>query len=70
VGQALAAGLVDDVTLTVVPVALGRGVPVFGGLALPGRLTLCDARALGAGFVALRYTRGHTAAEPTCGERV
>jgi dihydrofolate reductase len=61
VGQAIAAGLVDDITLTVVPVTLGGGVPVFGGHACQERLHLLGARPLGAGFVELRYATAPTA---------
>ncbi|MEB3221695.1 MAG: dihydrofolate reductase family protein [Candidatus Sericytochromatia bacterium] len=58
VGQALAAGLVDEVTLTVVPVALGAGIAAFGGHPTPRPLGLLGARPLGAGFVELRYGAG------------
>jgi dihydrofolate reductase len=41
VRSALEAGLVDELTCTVVPVALGRGRPLLAGLA--GRLELAHA---------------------------
>src|SRR5690606_31242204 len=50
----LAAGLLDELTLTIVPVVLGAGIPLFGGT---GRkhLSLESARVIGAGMVQLRY---------------
>jgi dihydrofolate reductase len=53
--QALDAGLVDEITLTVVPVVLGAGVRLFAGIARPHRLDLERVRALRHGMVQLTY---------------
>lgn len=55
VRSALEAGLVDELTLTLVPVALGRGKPLFAGLSAPRSLRLRGHRAIGAGMVQLVY---------------
>lgn len=57
VQQALAADLVDEMTLTLIPLLLGGGIPLFASL--PGRrkLALVAQRALGGGLVQLRYER-------------
>lgn len=58
VRQFLAARLVDDLTLSVIPLLLGQGVPLFGG-ALPEQgLTLEEARSYPSGLVRLRYRAG------------
>ena len=55
----LAADLVDDLTITRIPVLLGEGIPLFGALpgALPGdiRLETRSATEIGAGMVQERY---------------
>jgi dihydrofolate reductase len=53
----LAAGLVDELTLSIVPVLLGAGVPLFGGV--PGRLELEASRAFPSGLVQARYRVTH-----------
>ena len=55
VTQFLAAGLLDSLTLSIVPVLLGTGIRLFAGN--PGRhgLTLESARTLPSGVVQLRY---------------
>jgi len=55
VRSALEAGLVDELTCTVVPVALGRGRPLLAGLAGRLELALAGARPIGGGMVELRY---------------
>ncbi|HEY1904577.1 MAG TPA: dihydrofolate reductase family protein [Myxococcaceae bacterium] len=57
----LAAGLLDSVTVSIVPVLLGTGVRLFA--TSPGRhdLTLESARTLPSGVVQLRYRSGATA---------
>ncbi len=54
--QALAArGLIDEYRLLVAPVALGRGVPLFSGLAQPVDLRLVGTRTFSRGALALIY---------------
>lgn len=52
--SALAVDLVDEITLTLVPVLLGTGIPLFGGTDRK-RLSLVSTQELGAGMVQLRY---------------
>lgn len=56
VRQFLAAGLLDRLTLSVVPVLLGEGRPLFGGVARA--LTLASTRAFPSGLVQLGYELG------------
>jgi dihydrofolate reductase len=51
----LRAGLIDDITITVVPVLLGSGVPLFGDTNGDLRLTHRGTRVLGAGLVQSTY---------------
>lgn len=53
-GQALSAGLVDELQLFLVPVAVGAGTPALGSTA-GLRLDLLDERRFGNGTVYLRY---------------
>jgi dihydrofolate reductase len=55
--SALGAGLVDELTLTVIPVVLGAGVPLFAATARK-KATLVSTREIGAGMVQLRYGFG------------
>ena len=53
----LAAGLIDDLTISIVPAILGRGIPLFG-LGTPAlSLTLESAESYPTGLVQLRYRR-------------
>jgi dihydrofolate reductase len=49
----LGADLVDDVTLSVIPVLLGAGIPLFGGV--ERRMTLASSRSFPSGLVQLCY---------------
>ncbi len=51
----LAAGLVDDITITTIPVLLSAGRPLFGPLAHDVYLTLESSRAYDFGFVQNTY---------------
>ena len=53
--HALDAGLVDDITLTLIPMVLGNGIPLFSGAKQTHWLELCSQRALGGGMVELLY---------------
>ncbi len=65
VGAFLAAGLLDDLTISIVPVVLGSGIRLFQG-DLPGSpVTLESCRSLPSGVVQLKYL----ARSPTTGTR-
>jgi dihydrofolate reductase len=49
----LAADLIDDVTLSVIPVLLGAGIPLFGGV--EQRMKLVSSRSFPSGLVQLCY---------------
>ncbi|WP_067816714.1 dihydrofolate reductase family protein [Actinomadura kijaniata] len=51
----LRAGLVDDLTITTVPVLIGRGLPLFGDLDADVPLTLRSVEDMGAGVVQAVY---------------
>ena len=57
IGQALDAGLVDEITLTLIPIALGEGVKLFGKTERIHSLHLESHRSIGGGMVELVYTR-------------
>ena len=56
----LAAGLVDEVTITVIPVLLGAGRALFGPLAGDVKLDHLSTKAYDFGFVQNRYRIGRT----------
>lgn len=49
--QFLAAGLITDLTISTIPILLGRGVPLFGDLARDVRLELVRSRGFESGLV-------------------
>lgn len=58
--QFLAAGLVSDLTLSVIPILLGDGIPLFGGggggpTARESRLELIGSQSFPSGLVQVRY---------------
>lgn len=59
--QALDAGLVDELTITLIPIVLGEGIPLFSG-ARRRALNLLSQRPVGAGLVELRYALNRSAA--------
>lgn len=52
--SALDAGLIDEITVTVVPIIIGKGIPLFAGAGRHHKLELLSERSLGAA-VELRY---------------
>jgi dihydrofolate reductase len=54
IGQFLAAGSLDELILFVVPVWLGRGVPLFDDV-LAGEAELLGTRSFATGLVEIRY---------------
>lgn len=53
--QFLAEGLLDDLTISLVPILLGEGVPLFGKTGRDVRLELVKTRAFESGLVQLEY---------------
>lgn len=51
----LAAGLIDELIVTLIPVLLGKGRPLFGPLGRDQRLSLAGSKVYGSGFVQLQY---------------
>ena len=53
--SALDAGLIDELVVTIVPIVLGQGMPLFAGVHARQPLTLVSSRTIGAGMVQLKY---------------
>ena len=51
----LQAGLIDEITITTIPILLGSGIPLFGQLAQGIHLKLLTSRVYSNGFVQTRY---------------
>ena len=63
----LAAGLLDQLTLSVVPSLIGAGMPLFGGVRLESGLTLEHATSFSNGIVQMRYRAPSAMNSPTAG---
>jgi len=51
----LAAGLIDEITITIIPILLGEGKPLFGPLPADIELELVESKAFEFGFVQIKY---------------
>jgi len=58
--EALEAGQVDELCVSVIPVALGRGVPLFAGLSRYQPLELVASKQFDGGLLQLTYRPSHT----------
>jgi dihydrofolate reductase len=56
----LAAGLLDQLTVSIVPVLIGEGLPLFGGVKLESGLTLEKVSSFAKGIVQLQYRASPT----------
>ncbi len=56
VQQFIRAGLLDDLTVTLAPVLIGSGIPLFGSLDHDVPLVLTGTRELGSGFTQATYS--------------
>ena len=52
----LQAGLLDEITVTTIPVLIGQGIPLFGPSEADVKLELAESRAFEDGLVQSRYT--------------
>jgi dihydrofolate reductase len=64
VTQCLALDLLDELSLAIVPVLLGGGLPLFRPLPAPINLRLTEAKPYKSGIVLLKYVRGSAPARP------
>ena len=53
--SALDARLIDEITVTLVPIVLGQGLPLFAGATRACPLQLLGSRNIGGGLVELKY---------------
>ena len=60
VSHLLAAGLLDEITVTILPVVLGAGIPLFRDTGPERWLSLRGHQVWPSGFVQLRYERRDT----------
>jgi dihydrofolate reductase len=54
--QSLSHNLIDELTLTRIPVLIGEGIPLFGALASDLKLQHLETRVYQSGFVQSRYS--------------
>lgn len=52
----LSAGLIDEITITIIPIILGKGIPLFGDMDQKNELQLIDSDSGSNGFVQVRYS--------------
>jgi dihydrofolate reductase len=52
-------GLVDGITITIIPILIGEGLPLFGPLGRDIKLELVESKAFKNGFVQSRYRIYH-----------
>lgn len=69
VGQFQAAGLIDEYILSIMPVVLGEGLPLFSGEGRREQLTLVTSHAYPSGVVQLTYRPEQTGAPSEGGDR-
>ncbi|MFK8004259.1 MAG: dihydrofolate reductase family protein [Polyangiales bacterium] len=62
VRSAMSSGCVDELCITLIPIVLGRGVPLFAGLKERHSLELVRTRPIGGGLVELVYRPASSAA--------
>ena len=51
----LEAGLIDELIITIIPVLIGNGIPLFGSLKQDIKLRLLESKAFGNGFLQCKY---------------
>jgi len=69
VTQCLALDLLDELSLAIVPVLLGGGLPLFRPLPAPINLRLAEAKPYKSGIVLLKYGRASAPPRPRRGSR-
>lgn len=65
--QGLEEDLIDDMTISFVPVTIGAGRPLFGGVPHNTAWTLTSVRSYPSGLVQMRYERSTARREPSRG---
>jgi len=53
----LNAGLIDEIILTIIPIILGKGIPLFGQRAIEQKLKHSDTKTFPTGYVQIKYTK-------------
>lgn len=65
--QFLRAGLIDDLTITFIPLLLGEGISLFGSLGMERSLQVLSVHSASSGLVQVRYRAVEAQAQPTRG---